>query len=487
MRSLPLVLLALAACGPKTAEVESSVEVAPAFDRSQAPAPLERTPFTIPTVATGELSNGLAVNLVEDHSVPVVNMTIRFTTGGWTNPEGAEALAQITFDMLNEGAGELDAVELSTAQRRLATDIGTSADMISGRISLKSLVRNLEPSLDLLSSVLLEPTFPESEWELLRARKLQDLSATRADPEKIARRVLRRVLFGDEFAGRLSNEDALNAITVEQMREWWGSHGVASNAAIFASGDITMEELLPMLEARLGSWEAGEALEVASYEVQSPEESTIYFVDKPGAAQSVLRFYTPTPGPGEAGYEELRLGNQAFGGMFTARLNMNLREDKGYTYGAHSWTQWDLAPGRWYLGTSVRTDATGASVAEIQSELAFTVAGATERPVADEEIEYARANIIQGYPGRFETPSYLLGQLADVWIHDLPADWIEGYISRIDAVTPDAARSAFSEYVATKPLSGVVVGDWAAVGEGLEALGFTIVQLDVDGNPISEE
>jgi zinc protease len=482
MRSISLVLF-LAACGPKS--VEPTVSVEPAFDRTTQPGPLERSEFALPVAVTGQLSNGLNVILIEDDSMPMVEVSLAFQVGGWSDPEGQYTLASSTFDMLTEGAGELGAAELSTELRRLASRLSTSGGDDGGGIRLTTLSRNLAPSLDLMALTLLEPAFSEEEWEIKRRSALQNLAAVRSDANKVARRIAAHVRFGNEYNGRLSTEDQINAITVDDMRSWWSTNGVAANANLYVSGDTNLDELLPLLEERFGAWEAGEASVAPEYALSEISETEVYFVDVPGAAQSVFRFWSPMPSPATEGYEAVRIGNQAFGGMFTARLNMNLREDKGYTYGANSWVNWDHGQARWELGTSVRTDATVASLNEILSELSAVVAD--ERPLTDTEIERGRSNIVQGFPGRFEQASYLLGQLSSIWKYGLPSDWVDSYIERAEAVTSDQARAAFSAHIASQPFSAIIVGDWAAVGEQLTAVGLPIHHMDADGNSVERE
>ena len=209
----------------------------------------------------------------------------------------------------------------------------------------------------------------------------------------------------------------------------------------------------------------------------------VYLLDKPGAAQSVLylqRFIGERTDPE---YPALVLANQAWGGQFTARLNMNLREDKGYTYGARSSFGHGYAPGRWVASASVHTEVTRASLDEIFRELE-EVNG--ERPLTGEEIEYVRSGLIHGYPGRFEEAEPLLREIATVWRYGLPDDWLGGYLDRVAAVDPAQAQAVFSERVTTQPLQVLVVGDLAVVREDIEALGHPVVLLDTDGKPIQE-
>ncbi len=486
-----------------------SLAEAESFDRTQVPAPLERSEFTLPKLQQGSLSNGVEILLVEDHDHPLVRVKLVFEAGGFADPPGQEGLAGSAYDMLNEGAGGMSAMEISTALRRLATHLGTSGGLDGGRVTLDTLTRNLPASLDLMAAVALEPEFPEADWDRLRKQLIQDVASARTEPSKMASRALSRTLFGDTYAGRFKTEESLNAISVEDMKAWAATALVPGNARFLVGGDTTLEEITALLEARFGTWSGEGEVAVPTPAVHSPEQTTLYLVNKPGAAQSVIRMGRFAGHRTDPTYTDLSLGNKAFGGMFMARLNMNLREDKGYTYGARSWVSSNHAGSRWLLSTSVRTDVTGASLQEIVGELSGiggelgeappcgwfkTRCGscpeperlAATRPITMDEIGFSKSNAIQGYPSRFEKPDYLLDQHATVARYGLPDDWLESYIPRVEAVTAELAQNAFTTAVANATWAIVVVGDLTVVRPQLVDLGFPMVELDADGTPVQD-
>ena len=476
-----LALAMLMGC-PKQAP-EPTVQVA--FDRSARPAPLPRRDFTLPETTTATLSNGVPVFLVENHELPFVDLRVVFRAGSFTNPAGLEGLASASADMWNEGTVSYTGPELSTELRKLGSGVGSSAGLDRATISATSLKRNLEPTLDLWAEVLLRPTFPAQDWERIQAQGLQDIQASRADPGSTAWRVMDRQLFGDSYDGRFRSPESLSAIDVEAMKAWRETYVVPANAAIFAGGDITIEELVPLLEARLSDWQGGELTPVPEVAVLQPEQSQLFLVDKPGAAQSVVTLARPVgERTGEAS-DALSVGNTAWGGMFMARLNMNLREDKGWTYGARSGFADSHAERVWYAQSSIVSDSTGPAVAEVLAELA-AIGG--EHPLSDEEVDYMKSSLLNGYPGRFETTDYLLGQKAEVWLYGLPADYLDTYTSRIAGVEGAAAQAAFLEQVASQPLIWVVVGDVESIRGPLEeATGLTAALLDPEAQPLEGE
>jgi zinc protease len=437
------IFLSLIACGPK-APPEAAAEAS--FDRSVIPSPLERRPFQLPSAQRATLSNGVEVVVVENHELPLVQIRAVFSTGSWTDPESMEGLALSTMDMLNEGAGELDAIGLSKALRELASSLGTSASLDSASVSMSCLSKNLEPTLDLWSSVLLDPTFASGDWERLQKQYIQSVAEQRTTPTSIAGRVVDRVMFGNAYDGRLQTPDSLGSITVDAQREWWSTHLVPANAMLLVGGDATLDSIVPLLEARLAEWTGDTPIEMPTIEVQQPAETTVYLVDKPGAAQSVINVSRFIGDVRDETYYPTYVGNMAWGGMFMARLNMNLREDKGYTYGARANIYSSMAPVQWLASTSVKSDTTTDALSEIFRELE-DING--ERPLNSDEIAYASSSVINGYPARFETASYLLNETTRIWRYDLPADWLETYIDSVDSVTAESAQAAFSDQLAT--------------------------------------
>ncbi|MDP2308817.1 MAG: pitrilysin family protein [Pseudomonadota bacterium] len=472
-----VLLLALSACGPKVLPAAS----VPA--RSEGvPAPLAARSFTLPKTTQATLSNGLTVVVAENHEVPLAWVRIAFRPGGLADPPGKEGLAAVTLDMMNEGAGEYDAVGLSSALLRLGSELGSGASDDGSSVYASGLTSNLDPTLDLLSTVLLDPTFPETEWALVKKQRIANLDTQRKDPEWIAGRVFNRVIFGETYRGRAATKASYEGMTTADMREWWAANLTPDRAVVFAGGDVTLEQLVPKLEARLEGWKASAAAPSVSLKVAAPSAPTgpapIHFVDRPGAPQSMLRVGGYLSSPSDAQWFSLLLANQVVGGQFTARINMNLREAKGWTYGANSGLGYDLAGGRFVASAGVRADVTGPALTELLGEIAGP--GAV-RPLTAAELDDGRASIVQAWPLRFESPDYLLAQAEAVWRYGLPADWVEGYVGRLGAVTLDTASTAWTGAIDPARLVIVVVGDGATVREGLAALGRPIIEHDPEG------
>jgi zinc protease len=344
------------------------------------------------------------------------------------------------------------------------------------------LTRNIDPTLDLMADVLFAPRWDEKEWTRIRDARKSNLRQAAEEPTSIARRVANRVMYGDSYSGRATTEASLDAITLDAMNSWHSERVVAQNALILVAGDTTLDDIVPRLEARFGKWAAGEAAKTVSISTIQPEKTVVYLVNKPGAAQSVIRAGRFVDGNRlSADYFALALGNAALGGMFTSRINMNLREDKGYTYGARSFLSNQVGPTLWGVSTSVKTATTIDSLKEIKRELEDPGA---ERPLTDDEINYVRGSMVQSFPAKFESPNYLLGERSTMWVYDLPDTWLDSYISNIEAPTADEARAALAKHVDPGAISIVVVGDLSTFSPGVYCLGWDTAHLDRDGNPL---
>jgi zinc protease len=493
-RSL-LLALALFACAPKVVAPVAAPEPTPAAvppsPDANIPPPLPARPFTVPKTTQATLSNGLTVVVAENHEVPLTWVRLAFRPGGLADPAGKAGLAAVTLDMMNEGAGKYDAVGLSNALMRLGSDLSTGAGDDGSSVNASGLSSNLDATLDLFATVLLAPTFPESEWKLLKKQRIANLDTQRKDPEWIAGRVFDHVLFGETYRGRGATKASYEAITTADMRKWWSANLTPDRAVLLVGGDVTLEQIVPKLEARLKGWKpaAGTKGAAASVDPTAPVKvavpaapagpAPIHFVDRPGAAQSMLRVGSYLSSPSDPDWFSLLLANQAIGGQFTARINMNLRENKGWTYGARSGLGYDLAGGRLVASAGVRADVTAPALTELLGELAGPGTG---RPLTASELDNGRASIVQAWPLRFESPDYLLGQAEAVWRYGLPADWVEGYVGRLGAVSLDTASTAWTGKVDPARLVIVVVGDGATVREGLKALGRPIIEHDPEGN-----
>lgn len=469
MKSHLVIALVLASCAPQ-----------PIARPAPTPAPLAPRDFKLPATRTLTLSNGLKIVVAENHEVPLWDLRVLFDVGSFADPDGKEGLAGATLDVMNDGAGDLSAEDLSRALKRLGSSISGFADDDGAQIAATGMTANVGTTLDLLAKVILEPTFPASEWDVSRTQRIANLKANRENPTAIASRVLPGMLFDGAYRGRLTTEAAYTAITVDDMKAFRAKYLGPDHAIVIAGGDLDPDALREMLEARFGAWKAT-GNPIAPEPKAHARTNTLYLIDKPGAAQSVIKVFTGAPTRTDADYYGMVVANLAFGGAFTSRLNLNLREDKGYTYGARCGTINGHGPSFWICSTSVATDVTGPSLVEIKKELTGALG---DKPFTADEVGNVATGEILGFPGQFELTGAILGEQANIWRYHLPADQTERYVPGVRAVTPESATSAFRAHVQVDQLTWLVVGDASKIRDSLQTLGLPVVELDRDGRPV---
>jgi len=476
---LPLIF----ACGPK--EVKETSTSAATRIHSTMPKPLAPRPFNMPTLQEGKLSNGIPVALSFNDEAPLVNIWITFDEGGFTDPDNAIGLASMTMDMLDEGAANKNAAELSKSLKALASSLGTGASTDGAYLSLKALSHQVEPTLAIAKNILLSPNFPKDKWELQQKKALQNLAANKKNPRRTASRVMNSLMFGSDYMGRTRTEEGLKAIDTDQMKRWHETHIQPQKAKIWVSGNADLKTLIPQLDAAFGTWSVKEPAK--KYEAgkgndkASPKGTVIYLVDNPGASQSVIRIGQYIGRRQDAETLHLSLANQAIGGMFTARINMNLREDKGWTYGARSWQSYSHHPGMWNASTNIVTKHTADGLREIISEVRNSMG---EKPITEQEFSDSKGAMLNKWPLQFENASNLLSQNIDRLRYSLPDDWIASYPDRVRSVTLVQAQDAWNNTIDPEKMTIVIVGDKASISAGLNELGYSIIDVDEMGRPI---
>lgn len=473
-RLVPLALAAALAAPPALA----------APDRSGPPKPGPVRPLKLPPVERLALSNGVGVLLVPMHEVPVVEVLLVVRAGATADPAGREGLARMAADMLDEGAGGKDALALADAVDFLGAQLGTEASWDASIVRLRVPVARLADALPLMADVALRPDFPGSELARLRKEALTDLLQARDVPGRIASRALAQAVFGTTHRyGRPEGGDAasLAALTVADLRAFHGARYVPSAATLVVAGDVT-RDVLPQLETAFGAWRAAAAPAPAPT-VAAPAAlrgRTVWLVDKPGAAQSAIRVGAVGPSWSAPGYPAAEVMNTLLGGSFTSRLNDNLREQHGYSYGAGSRILRYRTGGLFLALSDVQTDKTAPAVGEFVKELERIRTPAT--PV---EVERARSYAALGYAGDFETTAQVSRKVADGAIYDLPEGFFEEFAPRALATDAPALQAAARAVVDPARMAFVVVGDRTTVEAPLRTLGLgplrTLTVEDVMG------
>jgi zinc protease len=450
------------------------------------PGPTPR--YAPPRFERRKLSSGLEVLIVERHDLPIVTVDLIVKSGETSTPRSKEGLGSIAASLLDEGTTTRDALQIAGEVAEIGASLAAAGDSESTTVNLTTLTRHLERALDLYADIILNPSFPEKELHRLKLQRLAQLQARADDAEQTAAAVFPRLIYGvDHPYGRpeVGTPGSVQSITRDDALTFYKRIMVPGNSALVVVGDVRPDAIASALEARLRAWLPGPVPpSPAVAPPASPPRGGVYLIDKPAAAQSVLKVGKIGAARKSADFFPLRVMNAILGGQFASRINLNLREDKGYTYGAESSLSFLRGPGPFEVGATVQTAVTKEALVEIMKELGDIT---SRRPITDAELAFAKQGIIQGFPGRFETTFGVAGQIAVLVEHDLPDDEFAHYQDRVEAVTRVEVDKVAREYITPASMSILVVGDRSQVEGPLKSLPFvpSIQRLDNEGNTVA--
>ena len=468
---------------------EGAVQAGPgrAIDRSVMPKPAEEPAFTPPTPVRRRLDNGLEILVVEQPGLPIVAFGLMLRAGATADPEELPGLASFTSQMLAEGTSSRTSQQIAAESEFIGARISTDVRREYTLLATETLSKHWTSALDLMADMIKHPAFPEHELERVRREHLTDLRRSKDDPTAVAEHLIAGLAFNrDSGYGHpiQGTEDALSSLTRDDVVNHFRKAYGPAHATFIAAGDVGLDEVAAQVQACLGDWEAEAPADKPGEAVQAgnPGGGSVYLVDHPGAAQSVIRALHTTIPRQDPDYFALLVLNSAFGGQFTARLNQNLRQNKGYSYGYHSFIQWHRGPSLLVAGGSVQTAVTLESVTETLGEFNDIHGG---RPLTRRELESAKAGILQGYPASFERPGQVLNHLLQMALFDLPNDYFKTVKQRIEGVSLEDVHRIGAELIKPDRLSVLVVGDRSAVEEGLNGLDLPLALLDAKGTPVT--
>ncbi len=421
--------------------------------------------------------------MVSHDELPIVSMGMVFKTGTTNEPDDRYGVAGLTSSLLTTGTKTFTAEQLANELREIGiNNIGSGSSFDATTVSIQSLTKHLDRALELYSDVIQNPAFPAKELESLRARALIGLRQQRTNPTAISNIVYNRVLFGEHPYGRSSSEASIKAITRDDLVKYYESTYRPNNATLIVVGDIDKGTLKTKLEKAFANWKPADT-KLRDLPVAKPLEKTaIYLVDRPGSAQSTVSIGHVGLERSHPDYFPVTIMNSILGGGFTSRINMNLREDKGYTYGARSGFSFRRGAGPFSAGGEIRTADTKASIVEFMKELNDIRSG---RPVTQQELDYNKQSVIRRYPAGFETVGAISNQLSNLVIYGLPDTYFNDYIGRVNAVSLADVNRVAKQYLDPSKMAIVVVGDRTVVEPGLKELGYSIMILDTDGIPVA--
>ena len=443
--------------------------------RKDPPRPGPSTQLHLPAPQEFKLSNGLTVLYSERPGLPVVAASLVLRSGSGANPPDKPGLASFTARMLQQGSNSRNALQIADGAADLGASLGSRASMDSSSVGTHVLTRNFPEALELLADVALHPTFPKDEIERVRKEREAALVQEKDDPFSVATRVMRTALYGARHPygyPDIGTSDSLKSISREDLLKFWQGHYFPNDAAIIVAGNIKLTTLKPLLEKAFGAWKQGQPVSTATGTLES-SDARLILVDRPGAPQTTLECYELGAARSTPDFAPLEVVNTELGGLFSSRINMNLREAHGYTYGAGSTFAYHRQPGPFLAYSDVRTDVTAPAVTEIFNELRRM--GDTQ--MTPEEMKLSKDSITRSMPGRFERGGDAVGTFAELFIYDLPLDYFSKFPDMVDAVNAEQAQATAQKYIHPAKIGVVAVGDRSKIEDEMKKLNLGKVEI----------
>ncbi|MGB9123250.1 MAG: pitrilysin family protein [Candidatus Angelobacter sp.] len=457
------------------------------LDRSKPPAAGEPMSLKLPPMQKATLSNGLKIVLAERHTAPVVNFSLLVDSGYAADPSSAPGTASFSQRMLEEGTPTRDSLKIGEELESLSANFGAGANLDSAFVNLNTLALTMDKALDIYADLILHPAFPQKEFTRLQQDRIALIRREKVQPQAMALRVVPQLLYGKGHPYSLpltgtGTEASVSKLTREDLAKWHDTWFKPNNATLLIVGDTTLAAIKPKLEKLFVGWKPGDVPKKNVTRVPEPEKDVVYLIDRPDSKQSIIFGAQLAPPRNDPDAVALQIVNDVFGGNFGSRINMNLREDKHWSYGV--FTVLPAARGqRPYLSISpVETDKTKESLAELVKEYKDIAGG---KPISEKELKDAQSNATLGLPGSFETVQQLAGAYSQILQYGLPEDYFNTFTQKAMALTPESANEIAKKFILPGHLVWVVVGDMNKVEQGIRELNLgEIHKIDADGNPV---
>tara|TARA_A100001037_G_scaffold115826_1_gene105444 strand:- start:1399 stop:4131 length:2733 start_codon:yes stop_codon:yes gene_type:complete len=451
-------------------------------DRSKLPFPTEFPELDLPEIQRAKLSNGLEVVLAERHDVPMINLSFQIKSGHATDPLGQPGLANFTMSMLTEGSKSFDALELSDQLEELGTDLYTSTGLDSSSINISSLKSSFEESIEIMFEVITEPTFDQEEIDRKKIRWLAAIDQSLSTPNGMVSNLIPEILYGEDhpyakpFSGNGTRE-SIQWMSRDDLINYKNRFIAPSNGTLILVGDTNLDEILPTLEAQFGSWPENRMLKGAQLDYtinKEPDSRRVFLIDKPGAVQSLIVAGQLMPGMRTSDEIDIDLMNRVIGGSFTSRLNMNLREDKSWSYGVRTRLSQYKGPRPMLVSAPVQTDKTVDSIQEIIREYDEYL---SSNPAKNEELEAIVNDLSLGLIGDFETFGSLMSGLSGIVSFDREDDFLDNLPKKYRSMTIDDINAAAQRYIDPSIWTWVIVGDLSKIEQGIRELDLGEIEI----------
>jgi predicted Zn-dependent peptidase len=447
-----------------------------AVDRSRLPSPGPDPRFHFPTIVRHTLENGLKVRTVEHPGLPVITLVMQIAGGLGADPAGRDGLASLTADMVDEGTGALSAIDVSDALARIGAEYDVEVGADATMFTLTTLAKFADRGARLLSDVLTAPSMRDADFERVRQLRLDRLRQLKDLPPAVAERAFLRLLYPSHPYGHLAigSDSSLRALTLEDVVRFHRAAFLPWRATLVVTGALSHTDLLAVAQHTFGKWTGAESvldvpLAASDFTADTTASPHLAIVPREGAAQSELRIGHLSARRDTPDYAPLLVMNAILGGQFVSRVNLKLREEKAFTYGARTGFDWRRGLGPFSVQTSVHTAATAESIADTLQEMS---AMRGSRPATPQEMTLAQASLTRGYPRNFETAQQVARSVAQLALFDLPDSYFEEFVPKINAVTAEEVTRVAQTYLDPSRAIALVVGDRQATEQSLAALGL---------------
>jgi zinc protease len=454
---------------------------------SKGPRPVPGPPreYHFPRFERRTLDNGVKLVVAPVKKLPLATVVVLIEAGAVCDPEGREGTAQLVARLLLEGTAQYDGAELTERFENLGASIDASADWDSAAVTMTALAEHLPDAFALLGEVIRTPAFRVREVERLKAERLAELLQLRAEPRGLADELFSRFLYTPTSRYARpdgGDEKSVDSILREHIASFYESRYLPGGVTVIVAGDVTVERAEELTRAALGDWTGGAPPRVTADDVPGRRGREVHLITKTDAPQSELRIGHVGIPRNHPDFFPVNVMNAVLGGLFNSRINLNLREVHGYTYGAFSAFEWRRQAGPFVVHTAVKSDITDAAAREVLLEIDRI----RNEPISPDELSLATSYLDGVFPIRFETTAAIAAALAVLVVHGLPEDYYDSYRERVRSMTAEQILAAAQNYLHPEALQMVVVGDPSAIRGKLEAMQFgSITVYDAQGNPIA--
>jgi predicted Zn-dependent peptidase len=456
-------------------------------DRSKLPELGPQKSSEFPNLQRTNLSNGLEVVLAQRTGVPTMILNLVADAGYKTDHISSPGTAELAMNLMDEGTKDMNSLQINEQLQLLGASLSTFSNQDQSNVYMSTLKPSFDASLNLFADVLLNPEFPQKEFERLKNEQINDIKQEKSQPVAMALRVMNKYLYGDDhpysspYTGT-GYEETVDKLTRDDITKFYDTWIKPNNSTLVVTGDISMSELKPKLERALGKWKKGDVPQVTFSAPKTNTKNTLYLMNRPESQQSVIIAGHLTDKYGGVSEVALEQMVNILGGDFTSRINMNLREDKHWSYGAGGFVLGSKEERPFILYAPVQTDKTSESVTELRKEITDFI---TTRPATQEELDKVKTNQVLKLPGQWETNSSVNSSVTSMLRYGLPDNYYKTYDQSVRDLSLNDIKEVSKTVVKPEAINWFMVGDRAKIINKLDELGFDdIIEIDADGNPV---